>query len=199
MARKMKLHWNVTAGLESYMVEAIEHLERYRKLSLLPSTKTIKQIMPGSGIPVEYDLREGVCCIRISAPKPNITTRIAEPYFEALPPMALGESGNMTEFIEVSLMRCSPADNCRYSLLSIINRTDPNGWPIPAKFSIQPGHDSHGWSLVEGKEQPDGSYKVDGRSATLRLAPDATGSCELAVDDGEVRLEKIFKIEASRE
>jgi hypothetical protein len=111
--------------------------------------------------------------------------------WDKLPPFETG-----TENIDLSQMTEDPdVEGGYYCTVSVFNGTDEDGRSLSATFSIKAGKDENdveylGWSIEQGIRQDDGTYKVDGKSATLLLGADAKGDCEIIAQDGKTTLKK---------
>jgi hypothetical protein len=141
-------------------------------------------------------MNDVVDCIRISPPKGMQRAVGKKMTWDKLPPFETG-----TSVIDLSLMTEDPfVEDGYYCTVSVINGTDENGRSLSAEFSVKAGKDEDdqeysGWSIKQGIRQTDGSYKVDGKSATLLLGADVDGDCEIIARDGKTELRKKVLIE----
>jgi hypothetical protein len=109
--------------------------------------------------------------------------------WDKLPPFEEGTS--VIDLVEMSLDLDIPAYYCP---VSVINGMDENGKALSTEFSVEMDDDSAGWSIEQGTLQIDGTYKVDGKSATLLLGIDMKGSCEIIARDGQTELRKTVEL-----
>jgi hypothetical protein len=83
--------------------------------------------------------------------------------------------------------------------VSVINGIDENGKALSALFSVKAGKDDEGntysgWSIEQGVRQDDGTYKVDGKSATLLLGADVEGNCQIYATDKKDTIKKLVSV-----
>lgn len=209
MADRKPIRWAVPLGCESLMGIAayyLTHEENMRQSFSQPS-RYAKRLMP-DGTSIEYIMNDVVDCIRITPPQIIQVMEGKKMVWEKLPPLEAG-----TDNIDFSEMTEDPdVSGGYYCTVSVVNGTDERGNSLSATFSVKAGLDEAGdeypgWSIEQGIRQLDGTYKVDGKSATLLLGADVDGNCEISASDGKdviikeiavvLTVTKIFTIQIS--
>lgn len=194
MAGKKPIRWDVPPSCESLMGYAMylrDQQENLRQSFSQPSRSV--QIPLGNGILVSMVLGPVVDFIRVRGPerKKVVSSKGKRMAWNKLPPLVEG-----TTVIDLSKMTEDPVfSGGYYCTVSVINGKDENDKELPARFSVKPGTDEDGveypgWSVEQGVRQDDGTYKVDGKNATLLLGGDVNGECDIIATDGETTLKK---------
>jgi len=195
MANRKPIRWAVPLGGESYMGLAqyfLTHEENMRQAFSQPSRRARRTLPDGTII--DYIMNDVVDFISISPPQKIVRAMGKAMTWDKLPPLEEG-----TNYIDLSQMTEDPdVEGGYYCTVSVFNGTDENNRTLPAEFSVKMSTGSVGWSIEQGIRQTDGSYKVDGKSATLLLGADVEGDCEIVAWDGKTTLKervKIFKLD----
>ncbi len=192
MANRKPIRWAVPLGGESYMGLAqyfLTHEENMRQAFSQPSRRARRTLPDGTTI--DYIMNDVVDFIMISPPQMQRAVG-KKMTWDKLPPFEEGT----TSTIDLSQMTEDPdVEDGYYCTVSVINGTDENGNSLSAEFSVKAGTDDDGdeysgWSIEQGIRQGDGTYKVDGKSATLLLGADVEGGCDIIVRDGKAELSK---------
>jgi hypothetical protein len=193
VADKKPIRWFVPQGGESFMGIAayyLTHEENMRQSFSQPS-RSITRMLP-DGTRIDYIMNDVVDCIRISPPQRAVSGRDLGKTmtWDKLPPFEEG-----IDNIDFSLMTEDPlVEGGYYCTVSVINGTDENGRTLSATFSVKMSTGSVGWSIEQGVRQDDGTYKVDGKSATLLLREDVEGECDIVATDGKTTLTKTVNV-----
>jgi hypothetical protein len=117
------------------------------------------------------------------------------------PPYWYDENDEETEILDFELpeMFDDPlVTGGHFFYVTVRNGYDADGNLLSAKFSVKPGVDNYnneypGWSVEQGK-QISGSYRVDGKSATVKLAADVFGNCTIYAKDLQTVLKRFVKL-----
>jgi hypothetical protein len=201
MADRKPIRWAVPLGCESLMGIAayyLTHEENMRQSFSQPS-RYAKRLMP-DGTSIEYIMNDVVDCIRITPPQIIQVMEGKKMVWEKLPPLETG-----TDNIDFSEMTEDPdVSGGYYCTISVINGIDENGRSLPATFSVKAGLDEnndgyHGWSIKQGIRHTDGTYRTDGKSATLLLGAYVDGDCEIIARDGRTEIKKKVKVSQTTE
>jgi hypothetical protein len=198
VAGKKPIRWDVPPSCESLMGYAMylrDHQENLRQSFSQPSRSV--QIPLGNGILVSMVLGPVVDFIRVRGPERKVVPGGARirMVWDKLPPFEEGTNNidlsKTTDSLEVSVGH--------YCTISVINGKDENGKELPARFSVKPGTDEDGveypgWSIEQGIRRDDGTYKVDGKSATLLLGGNVEGECDIIAEDGKTTLRKSVQV-----
>lgn len=196
MADRKPIRWAVPLGCESLMGIAayyLTHEENMRQSFSQPS-RYAKRLMP-DGTSIEYIMNDVVDCIRITPPQIIRVIEGKKMVWEKLPPLEAG-----TANIDFSEMTEDPdVSGGYYCTVSVVNGTNERGNSLSATFSVKAGLDEAGdeypgWSIEQGVRQLDGTYKVDGKSATLLLGADVEGNCNIIAEDGRDSIAKRVSI-----
>lgn len=192
MAGKKPIRWDVPPSCENLMGYAmyLRDQQENLRLSFSQPSRSV-QIPLGNGILVSMVLGPVVDFIRVRGPeKKAVSGGGKQMVWDKLPPLVEG-----TAEIDLSQMTVDPdASGGYYCAVSVINGMDAGGKTLPAEFSAKMGTGSIGWSIKQGIKQDDGTYKVDGKSATLLLGSDVDGECDIIAEDGKTRLKKKVKV-----
>jgi hypothetical protein len=189
LADRKPIRWFVPQGGESFMGVAayyLTHEENMRQSFSQPS-RSVRRTLP-DGTTIDYVMNDVVDCIMISPPQgiQRVVGKSKKMIWDKLPPFETGT----TSVIDLSQMTEDPdVEGGYYCTVSVFNGTDENGRTLSATFSIEASHT--GWSIYQGVRQDDGTYKADGKNATLRLyEPTLDGTCIIIANDGRTTLKK---------
>ena len=205
MADSKPIRWAVPRGAESYMGLAqyfLTHEENMRQSFSQPSRRARRTLPDGTCI--DYIMNDVVDCIMISIPRKLIEGAGIEMVWNKEPPYSVDgndqpivdDEGKRTWVIDLlseEMMEDENVEGGYYFIVTVINGTNADGKTLPATFFIKAGEDESGegytgWSVEQGDRQDDGSYNVDGRSATILLGDDVEGDAVIVANDLETTL-----------
>ena len=190
-----------------YAAYFLSHEEDMRQSFSQPSRRSRRSFPDGTI--VDYVLDDVMDFIQVIPPWMQEKAKGIEMVWDIEPPykkdeagdMVLGNDGKPTyelDFESEDMFEDPDVENGYYFFVSVINGNDGIK-ELPADFSIVPdkdgnGNDYPGWSIEQGLRQEDGSYEVDGKSATVLLAKEVDGSCNIFAIDGITTLSRAAMI-----
>ena len=200
MADSKPIRWAVPRGAEGYMGLAqyfLTHEENMCQSFSQPSRRARRTLPDGTCI--DYIMNDVVDCIMISIPRKLIEGAGIEMVWNKEPPYSVDgndqpivdDEGKRTWVIDLlseEMMEDENVEGGYYFIVTVINGTDASSKALPATFFIKAGEDGSGggyagWSIKQGSRQDDGSYNVDGRSATILLGDDVEGDAVIVAND----------------
>jgi hypothetical protein len=180
-------------GLAAYFRDTEENMRKSFSQPFRRSQRTLPD-----GTVIDFFMTDVVDTIRISSPtamrlQKTIMVWNKEPPYkkDESGQLIRGGSGMLTFELDLessNMFNDPDVESGHYFFVSIINGTNESGGILSAIFSVKMGEDAAGWSIRQGIRQTDGTYKIDGKSATILLAADVKGECSIIAADGQTVL-----------